>query len=314
MGTPAPAAHILARLAESSGPGFGVVGVVTRPDQPRGRGLSLEPSEVGAVAARLKLPVLKPTRIKTAEFVEQINAFDPDLLVVAAYGRILPNAVLEAPRVMPVNVHLSLLPRYRGAAPVEGAILSGDSETGVTIMRITEQMDAGPILLQRAIPIAADDTQATLKARLAELGAVLILEALAKFERGEILETPQDDSQATYTSPVKKEDAIIALSAEAARIERMARAYDPWPVARTSLDGQPLMIYRAAVANRDMVAAFTPSANVPGTIVALRPRPTVRCGAGQIELIEVQAAGRRRMHAGDFFRGRRVKVGRRLGT
>src|SRR5882762_11614756 len=153
MGTPALAAHILERLVTASGAMFRVVGVVTRPDQPRGRRLAMEPSEVGVVAARHSIPTLKPTKIRTAEFTEELKAFEPDLLVVAAYGRILPDSILSMPRIAPINVHASLLPRHRGASPIEGAILAGDKETGVTIMRITSRMDAGPILLARAIPI-----------------------------------------------------------------------------------------------------------------------------------------------------------------
>ena len=155
MGTPALAAHILERLtACHPGADFEVVGVVTRPDQPRRRGLKLEPSEVGAVADAAGLPTLKPVKIRTPEFLAELNSFAPDLLVVAAYGRILPNPVLDAARLMPINVHASLLPRHRGAAPIEGAILAGDRESGVTIMRVIEQMDAGPMLLQRATPLA----------------------------------------------------------------------------------------------------------------------------------------------------------------
>ncbi len=312
MGTPALAAHILRRLAESaSGAGFRIVAVVTRPDRPRGRGLAMEPSEVAATASQLGLPILKPAKIRTAEFADQLKALDPDLLVVAAYGRILPSAVLECARLMPINVHASLLPRHRGAAPIEGAILSGDPETGVTIMRIIEQMDAGPILLQQAIPIAPDDTQGTLKTKLAELGAALMPEAIDRLKRGAIVETPQDEARATYTALVKKEDAIIDWRAEAGKIERMTRAYDPWPVARTTLDGDPLMIYRAAIAPGDTTGS-PPAA--PGTIIALDPMPTIRCGIGSLALIEVQAAGRKRMSAADFFRGRRIRIGRRLGT
>ncbi len=308
MGTPALAAHILRRLAEAADGGFKIAGVVTRPDRPRGRGMALDSSEVASAAASLGLPILKPTKIRTGEFVDQLKALDPDLLVVAAYGRILPDSILEVARLMPMNVHVSLLPRHRGAAPVEGAILSGDAETGVTIMRITQQMDAGPILFQRAIAIAADDTQASLKSKLAALGARLMFEALEKLRRGGLTETTQDESKATYTTPVKKEDAIIDWNADASRIERMSRAYDPWPVARTTLDGAPLMIYRAVVQDGD------PSAGPPGTIIALKPFPTVQCGRGRLQLLEVQAAGRKRMAAADFFRGRRIAVGHRLGA
>lgn len=307
MGTPALAAHILERIVDAAGRGFQIVGVVTRPDRPRGRGLRLEPSEVAAAAARRRLAVMKPAKIRTAEFLAELRALDPDLLVVAAYGRILPDPVLAAARVMPINVHASLLPRHRGAAPVEGAILAGDTETGVTVMRITSRMDAGPILLARAIAIAPGETQATLKDKLAELGAAALLEALEKLRRGELTEMPQDESRATYTSPVSKEAGVIDWSADAVRIERMVRAYDPWPVARTRLGDAELLVWRAALDDRDTADA------PPGTIVRLRPDVAVQCGRGRVVLAEVQAAGRKRMGAAEFMRGRRVVVGQRLG-
>ncbi len=308
MGTPELAAHILDRLVRSAGSGFEVVAVVTRPDRPRGRGLAMKPCEVAATASRAGLPVLKPEKIRTEEFLRELKSFDPDLLVVAAYGRILPAAVLGAARLMPINVHASLLPRHRGAAPIEGAILAGDSVTGVTIMRMTEQMDAGPILLQREIPLASDETQPTLKAKLAELGAKALLEALATLASGGLREFPQDEALATYTKPVTKEDAIIDWSLDAARIEAMTRAYNPWPIARTKLDGQELLIYRARVEDRNI------GDEPPGTVVRVAPVPVVQCGAGRLALLEVQAPGRKRMAAADFMRGRRITAGlHRLG-
>lgn len=310
MGTPALAARILERLVETSGPDFEVAGVVTRPDQPRKRGLKLEPSEVAAVAQRSGLRTLKPVKIRTPEFSAELKRFDADLLVVAAYGRILPNAVLDAARVMPINVHASLLPRHRGAAPIEGAIIAGDTETGVTIMRIIERMDAGPILLQRAIPVAADETQGSLKEKLAELGATVLIEALAMLRRGALNETPQDENLATYTSPVAKEHAVIDWAQDAASIERMTRAYDPWPIARTQLNGEELLVYRAKV----LADERETSKAEPGTLVRLNPLPVVKCGADALALIEVQAPGRRRMGAADFMRGRRVAEGARLGA
>jgi methionyl-tRNA formyltransferase len=310
MGTPALAARILERLVETSGPDFEVTGVVTRPDQPRKRGLKLEPSEVAAVAQRFGLRTLKPVKIRTPEFAAELKRFDPDLLVVAAYGRILPNAVLDAARLMPINVHASLLPRHRGAAPIEGAILAGDAETGVTIMRIIERMDAGPILLQRAIPVAADETQGSLKEKLAELGATVLIEALGMLRRGALNETPQDENLVTYTSPVAKEHAVIDWAADAASIERMTRAYDPWPIARTQLNGEELLVYRAKVLADDRETSNAE----PGTLVRLKPLPVVKCGADALAMIEVQAPGRRRMAAADFMRGRRVAEGARLGA
>jgi methionyl-tRNA formyltransferase len=313
MGTPALAAHILERLIGASGLDFNLVGVVTRPDQPRKRGLKLEPSEVGAVAVRHRIRTLKPAKIRTPEFLAELKAFDPDLLVIAAYGRILPTSVLEAPHIMPINVHASLLPRHRGAAPVEGAILAGDSESGVTIMRVTERMDAGPILLQRPIPLVSGETQGSLKEKIAGVGSIALLEALALLRKGEIVETPQDDNLATYTSPVAKEHAVIDWESDAVRIERMVRAYDPWPIARTILVGDNLLVWRSKVfadANNAPAAYKT----APGTIIRLRPEPVVKCGTGMLTLVEVQAPGRRRMPAADFMRGRRVDVGTLLGA
>jgi methionyl-tRNA formyltransferase len=307
MGTPELAAHILDRLIAASGTNFHVVGVVTRPDQPRGRGQKPQSSEVTAIAAHNGIPTLKPVKIRTTEFLAELKAFEPDLLVVAAYGRILPNDVLAVPRIMPINVHASLLPRHRGAAPIEGAILAGDSDTGVTIMRVVEQMDAGAMLHTRAIPIAGDETTGSLKNRLAKLGAEALLEALEKLRRGDLTETPQDESLATYTKIITKADATIDWLKPAAQIERMTRAYDPWPVARTTFGGTDLMIYRARV-----VAAET-DAEV-GIVVSIGANPVVRCGADALELLEVQAPGRKRMRAGDWARGRRLALGDKLGA
>ena len=310
MGTPALAAHILKRLLDARDAPVRVAAVVTRPDQPRGRGLKLHPSEVAEVAAKYGLPVLKPSKIRTAEFLDELKSFRPDLLVVAAYGRILPAAMLSAPALMPINMHASLLPRHRGAAPIQGALLAGDKVGGVTIMRMVEQMDAGPILLQRETPIAADETQGTLTEKLAELGAQALLAALDELARGALHETPQDESRATYTAMVKKADARIDWSLPAEQIERIVRAYDPWPVAFTQYHGEELRIYRAAVTAGSGGGA--PAS--PGTIVEVKGSPVVQCGAGWLRLLEVQAAGRKRMKADDFARGRRLAIGDPLGV
>jgi methionyl-tRNA formyltransferase len=308
MGTPALAAHILERLVTASGANFKVVAVVTRPDRPRGRGLGMEPSEVGAFAKKHGIPTLKPSKIRTPEFLAELKAFEPDLLVVAAYGRILPNSILDLPKIAPINVHASLLPRHRGAAPIEGAILAGDVETGVTIMRILEQMDTGPMYFQRKIPIEPNDTQGTLKEKLAELGASATLEAIDLAGRRTLVETPQDESIATYTAQIEKKDAVIDWTASAVQIERMTRAYDPWPVARTRLEGDEVLIWRAAVENE------AGSGDPPGTIMSVKPAPMVQCGTGRLRLIEVQAPGRKRMSAVDFLRGKRVETGARFGA
>ena len=267
----------------------------------------MEPSDVGSVAATHRIPTLKPVKIRTAEFLNELKAFEPDLIVVAAYGRILPNSILEVPRIAPINVHASLLPRHRGAAPIEGAILAGDSETGVTIMRIVEQMDAGPMYFQRKIPIEPTDTQATLKEELAEVGATATLEAIDLASRGALVETPQDEALATYTKQIEKNDAVIDWSASAEQIERMTRAFDPWPVARTRLGNDEVLIWRASVEDDS-------STGSPGTIVSVKPNPVIQCGIGRLSLLEVQAPGRKRMSAADFVRGKRIEPGARFSS
>jgi methionyl-tRNA formyltransferase len=304
MGTPALAAHILNALLEASGAPWRVVAVVTQPDQPRGRGLSLTMSEVAAVAQRHGLPLMKPRRIRTPEFVGELRALAPDYLVIAAYGRILTGEILAVPSRLPLNVHASLLPRHRGAAPIQGALLAGDARTGVTIMRVVERMDAGPILLQRELPIAADDTLSSLSKKLAQLGAEALMEALTLLARGNLPEIPQDETQATYTALVRKADALIDWNLPAARIERMVRAYNPWPVAFTRLAAEEIRVYRASV--RALPAAL---AARPGTILAAGRELMVQCGEGALSLIEVQAPGRKRVSGPDFARGRRLVVG-----
>jgi len=312
MGTPQLAARILEILLSAPPDQWQVVAVVTRPDQPRGRGLKLESSAVGSVAKPYNIPVLKPARIRTAEFVAELNSFAPDLLVIAGYGRILPNDVLAAARIMPINVHTSLLPKFRGASPVEGAILAGETESGVTIMRVTERMDAGPILLQRKVRLAQDETQGSLKAKLAELGGAALLEVLTLLRDGQLGCTAQEDNLATYTSPIAKEQAFIDWQADAGLIERMVRAYDPWPVARTKLNRDELLVWRVRLAPDQEVSIEYVTAPA-GTLVRLRPAPIVKCGQGLLEILEVQAPGRRRMAAADFMRGRRGVEGMRLG-
>ena len=305
MGTPALAAHILERLVTADPARYRVIAAVTRPDQPRGRKLVMEPSEVGVAAARLKIPTLKPVKIRTPEFLAELKSFEPDLIVVAAYGRILPNGILDAPRIMPMNVHASLLPRHRGASPIEGAILAGDAETGVTIMRVVEKMDAGSMILKRTIPIAPDDSQGTLKQKLAQLGADALMEALDLLIRGEMVETPQEESLATFTGIIEKKDAAIDWNRSAAEIERAIRAYDPWPVARTQCDGDELLIWRARVSNES-------ASGETGAIVSVAPELIVQCRSGRLALLEVQAPGRKRIPAADYARGKRLKPGARL--
>ncbi|HLH76515.1 MAG TPA: methionyl-tRNA formyltransferase [Candidatus Binataceae bacterium] len=304
MGTPELAARILEVMLQQHHPGWRVVGGVTRPDQPRGRGLGVAPSPVAVVCARHGVPALKPRALGSREFLSQLTGWAPDYLVVAAYGRILPRAVLDLPRGLPINVHASLLPRLRGAAPIQGALLAGDRQTGVTIMRVVERLDAGPILLQRRLEILPDDTCASLSTRLADLGAQAVLEALEELIAGRLAEMPQDESQATYTALVKKADARIDWTLPAVQIERMVRAYYPWPIAHALLGGEEVRIYGATP-----LAESYPGDAAPGTVVAVGRELVVRCGEGNLRLLEVQAPGRKRIKGEDFARGRRLVVG-----
>jgi methionyl-tRNA formyltransferase len=306
MGTPEFAVPSLERLI--AGTEFDVVAVVTQPDRPAGRGRRPMASPVKQVAQAHGIPLLTPHRLRdNPEAIQSLYDAAPDAIVVAAYGQILPPAVLEIPPHGCVNVHASLLPRYRGAAPVAAAILNGDAETGVTIMLMDEKMDHGPILAQRAIPIRSDDTQATLTQRLAQLGADLLVETLPRWVAGEIEPRPQDHEQATYAYLIKKEDGRIDWTQPAVRIERMTRAYDPWPGAWTTFKGQVFKIIRAKVLDVEPTAE-------PGRVVETPHGLAVATGDGMLLLETVQLAGKRAMSAVEFARGHRDFVGAVLGT
>jgi methionyl-tRNA formyltransferase len=279
-----------------------VVGVVCQPDRPAGRGQHLTAPPVKQAAAAAGIPVLQPEKIRTPEFLEQLRRWKPDLIVVAAYGRILPNSVLELPTHGCINVHASLLPRYRGAAPMQWAILNGDERTGITIMQVAEKMDAGDMLLQRATPIAADDTLASLHDRLARIGAAALSDAIEEIRGGRAEPVPQDEAQVTYAPMIKKEDGRIDWSRSAAEIERRARAFDPWPSAYTSLHGKQLKIWRARVGRTDRRGA-------PGTVLAVGDTVRVACGRDDLLIEELQLEGRKRVTAAEFGRGGHVTAG-----
>ncbi len=280
-----------------------VVGVVCQPDKPAGRGQRLTAPPVKQAATDMGIPVLQPAKIRTTEFLEQLRVWKPDLIVVAAYGRILPNGILELPPHGCINVHASLLPKYRGAAPMQWAILNGDPRTGVTIMRVEERMDAGDMLLVRETPIRYDDTLASLHDRLAELGAAALIEAIELLRRGELEGTPQDEAQVTYAPMISKEQGRIDWTQPAVAIERQVRAFHPWPSAYTFLDGRVVKIHRAkAVAGRHF--------NTPaGTIVAIGDTIGVACGEGDLMIADLQLEGRKRLSAAEFSRGNHVAVG-----
>jgi len=309
MGTPELAATILRSLLE--GPDR-VVGVFTRPDAPRGRGLAAAAPPVKQMAEELGIPVAQPERWKDGSATAALRDMAPDLVVVAAYGRILPQAALDVPVHGPINVHASLLPRWRGADPITRAILAGDRETGVTIMRMVREMDAGDVLWQRATPIAPDDTGATLEARLAELGAEALAEAIAGWRAGRLAATPQDPALVTMAPMISKDDGRIDWARPADEIARAVRAFDPWPGSFTTRAGALLKVWRAEPAGA--AAANPTGAASPGAVIAVeRDAVAVATGNGVLRLLEVQAAGKRRMAAGEFARGARLAAGETLG-
>jgi len=288
LGTAELACPCLEALARQ--PGVEIAGVVTQPDKPKGRDLRLAPPPVKVTAQKLGLPVWQPARIKDPVALEQLRAARPDLIVVVAYGQLLPPAVLELPARGCINVHASLLPRWRGAAPIQHAILAGDKETGVTTMFLNEQMDAGDIILQRREPIRPDDTSGALHDRLAQRGAELLVETVALKNPPR---HPQDESQVTYARKLGKEDGRLDWHKPALELERQVRAFDPWPGSFTMWGDTLLKVWRAEV---------VPATGAPGTML---PGMVVATGQGGLRLVEVQPAGGKRMAAASFLRGHR---------
>jgi methionyl-tRNA formyltransferase len=284
-----------------------VVGVVCQPDRPAGRGQQPAVPPVKRQAADAAIPVLQPEKVRTAEFLGALRAWTPELIVVAAYGRILPATILALPPRGCINVHASLLPKYRGAAPVQWAILRGESTTGITIMQMVEEMDAGAILLQRAAAIGPAETGGELQKRLAQLGAQLLLEALDRLEAGALQPAPQDEAAVTYAPMIRKQDGHIDWQQPALQISRAVRAFNPWPSAFTTLGGKMLKIHDARAMTGDPVA-------VPGTVLAVADGLTIATGSGYLVVEELQIEGRKRLPAPDFVRGGQVTVGTVLGT
>jgi len=303
MGTPAFACPILEALLVRADP---VVGVVCQPDRPRGRGLGVSAPAVKRLAEANRLPVLQPERLRDAAFQDALRALAPDLVVVAAYGKILPRAVLDLPPRGCINVHASLLPRHRGAAPIAWSILAGDTVTGVTIMAMNEEMDAGDILLQRETPIAPDDTGGTLGERLARLGAAAIGEAIDGLQAGTLRPVPQPAAGVTFAPRIEREHCRLDWRRTAIELERQVRALAPSPSAFTTLGGKLLKVHRAALATDTGPAGQVVAAGPDGLVVA--------AGTGALRLLEVQLEGRRRLSAAEFLIGHRLAPGTCLGA
>lgn len=289
------------------GEGHEVVAVVTQPDRPQGRHRSaLVPPPVKRVALEEEIPVLQPERPRGPDFEATLRAFEPDVSVVVAYGHILPRSVIDLPRLGTVNIHASLLPRWRGAAPIQAAILAGDTETGVSIMRMVERLDAGPVLLQAPTPIPPDETFGELQLRLSELGALAIVEGLALLALGAGEERAQDDARVTYAPKVDRERARIDWTGPAAEVARAVRAYDPAPGAHTRLRDADVKLFGARPA--------ADAAGDPGRVLAIDEMGMlVACGSGGVRIAYAQPAGRRRLAALDWAQGRGVSVGERFG-
>jgi methionyl-tRNA formyltransferase len=305
MGTPQAAVPTLRRCVAD---GHEVVAVWTQPDRPSGRGNKVSFSPVKEFALSESIPIFQPQKIKTTETKELFASHDAEVAVVVAYGRILPDEFLRAPARGCINVHFSLLPRYRGAAPTNWAIVNGDKETGVTTMFMEPTLDTGPILLQHATKIGDTETAPELMQRLSETGAELLSETLARLD--ELTPVPQDHTQATFAPIIKKDDGLIDWTKSAAVIERAIRGFQPWPTAHTAYHAKGLTIWEAQ-------ALLTVSPGIPPgeVIVALRDELVVQCGnRTALRVLEVQPEARKRLAARDFINGMRVKIGDRFGT
>lgn len=303
-GTPEFATPALRALV---GEGFDVVGIVTQPDRPTGRSRStVQPSPVKRIAADEGLVVLQPERPRGDQFLAQVAALEPELSVVVAYGHILPKAVIDLPTHGTVNIHASLLPALRGAAPIQAAIRDGFAETGVTIMRMVPALDAGPIIFQSRTPILEDETYGELSLRLSELGALALIEALSLMELGDVHEDAQDESLATYAPKIDRAVTWVDWSATATNVSRTIRSLDPKPGALTTLRGVEVKLFGAKLAPRT-------SQMSAGEIVAIDEHGmTVGCGDGAVKIAAVQPAGKRRLAPNEWARGRGVAVGERF--
>jgi methionyl-tRNA formyltransferase len=304
FGTPAFAVPALEVLLSSRHP---VVTVVSQPDRPKGRGQQLHPTPTHEVADANGIPVLQPARIRDEAFLDSLRALSPDLGVVAAFGRILPDSLLAIPRLGLINVHASILPRYRGAAPVQRAVLAGDTETGVTIMRVISELDAGPTFAVARVPIAPDATSGDVEADVARAGAAILLDVVEELAAGRAVETPQDASQATYAPKVTKDEGVVAWTRTASAIHDQIRGLQPWPLASSRLGGARYVLRKSTVVDN-----FTD--REPGVLTEAHGDVlSVACGEGTVlRLLEIQPEGRRPMSSREFLAGRRLAAGDRF--
>jgi len=304
MGTPDFAVPSLQKLVETQN----VVGIVTQPDRPAGRGRQVRPTPVKLEAQRHNIPVYQPDSLRSESEAAPLRQWQPDIIIVVAFGQILRPHVLGMPPLGCLNVHASLLPRWRGASPIQHALLAGDTQTGVTLMQMDVGMDTGPIYVQRAVPIQADDTAASLHDRLSQLGATILAECLDDIVDGHLAAEAQDNSLATYAPLIKKEDGTLDWQRDALELERQLRAMTPWPGAYTAWLGKSLRLHRVKLATGSF-----PS-HEPGRVIASREGAVVIAGKGALVLQELQLEGKRAMAVADFIRGQPDFIGSRLGA
>jgi methionyl-tRNA formyltransferase len=304
LGTPDFAVPSLRALVES---GHEVAAVFTQPDRPKGRGGELSESPVKAAARELAIPVHQPERIRRPEAIELLRELRPEMMIVVGYGQIIPQTIIDIPRHGIVNVHASLLPKYRGAAPIQWAIANGEMETGVTIIQIDAGLDTGDMLLKQTTGIGPDETAPELSARLALLGAGLLLTTMRQMEDGTVQREKQNDSEASHAPILKKEDGWIDWARPATEIYNRLRGFTPWPGAYTSFRGQQLSVMRAKPVDH--------ASRAPGALVLEKRRVFAGCGEkSALELLEVQLAGKKRMSAEAFANGYQIRAGERLGA
>lgn len=296
MGTPDFAVPALKKLYESK---HTVQAVFTQPDKPKGRKMVLTPPDVKVCAQELNIPVYQPTTFKSKEPLEIIKKYNPDVIVVAAYGKLLPKTVLESAKYGCINIHGSLLPKYRGAAPIQQSVLNGDKVTGVTAMQMAEGLDTGDILTVIETKIGENETSGELFDRLSILGGELIIKTLEMLENGEIKPVKQDESKATHTSKIDKSFCPIDFTKSADEVHNKVRGLNPWPIATAELNGKKLKIYSTKVCEKSGKA---------GTIISIKPL-IVACGSGSVEIIELQPEGKKRMPSAAFLAGHKLNIG-----
>ena len=305
MGTPDYAATALEAILQA---GYEVTGVVCQPDKPKGRSGALSACPVKECALKYNLPVFQPERIKRPEAVEELKKFPADVFVVAAFGQILSEEILTMPKYGCINIHASLLPKYRGAAPIQWCIVDGEKETGVTIMQMDAGIDTGDILFTKKVAITEEETGGSLFDKLSQAGAELIVEALPKIEAGEVSPVKQDEAQSNYARMLKKEDGQINWNRPAEEIGRLVRGMDPWPSAFTYYRGKQFKIWKAQAVDGGTEGLL------PGTIAQIEKQGIwIACGSGMLQVTEAQMEGKKRMSAADLMNGRTLEMNERLG-